>query len=446
VPLIELLHRKTFRRGVHPEERKEITQDKEIRRLPFAPRMIIPLSQHLGRPAIPIVHAGQEVVRGEPIAKADGFMSIPMHAPATGVVEGIELMPTARGPKTESIVLTPYPGDDQQVRYGTLQDLDTFSRQEMINAIQDTGMAGLGGAGFPAHVKLSVPNKYVIDTLVVNGCECEPYLTNDHRIMIEESDELIAGIEYVLRVVRAPRAIIGIEDNKPEAIQALQAKLAGNDRISVEAVETKYPQGSEKLLIKTLLDREVPSAGFPYEIGVVVQNVATLAYLGALLPYGQGLIERVVTISGPGVKKPGNYLIAIGTPLGFVLEQIGFTGDLNEVIFGGPMMGTSVASLDAPVTKAVSGILVFDKEAITHEGSKIYPCIHCGRCVEACPLHLNPSKLGLLAAKREYETMEKQFHLNDCFECGSCSYVCPSNIPLVQYFRIAKAINRERVA
>jgi electron transport complex protein RnfC len=446
VPLKELLHRKTFRRGVHPEEHKEITRDKEIRRLPFAPRMIIPLSQHLGRPAVSIVHVNQEVVRGEPVARADGFMSIPMHAPATGVIEGIELMPTAKGPRTESILLKPYPGDDQQVRYGTPQDLGSFSRQELINAIQATGMAGLGGAGFPAHVKMAVPKNHVVDTVIVNGCECEPYLTNDHRIMIEETDELIAGIEIVIRAVRAERAIIGIEDNKPDAIEALRTKLAGNDVITVEAVETKYPQGSEKLLIKTLLDREVPSGGFPYEIGVVVQNVATLAQLGALLPAGQGLIERVVTISGPGVKKPGNYLIAIGTPLAFVLEQIGFTGDISEVIFGGPMMGTSIASLDAPVTKAVSGILVFDKDAITHETSKIYPCIHCGRCVEACPLHLNPSKLGLLAAKREYETMEQQFHLNDCFECGSCSYVCPSNIPLVQYFRIAKAVNRERVA
>jgi len=446
MPLLEMLKKRGFAQGVHPPENKDVTQGRPIRRLAFAPRMVIPLSQHLGRPAVPLVHPGQEVVRGEPIARADGFLSVPMHAPATGVIEAIELMPSAKGPKAESIVLRVYAGDNQQVLYGAPRDLDTLSRQDIIEGVQDTGMVGLGGAGFPTHVKLAVPRQHTVDTVVVNGCECEPFLTTDHRIMLEYTEELITGTRIAMKAVGAERAIIGVEDNKPDALAAIRAKLPESGLISVEAVETKYPQGSEKLLVKTLLDREIPSGGFPYEAGVVVQNVATLAYIGALLPRGEGMIERVVTITGPGVKKPGNYLIAVGTPLRFVLEQLGFTGSANQLIFGGPMMGTSVASLDAPVTKAVSAILVLTEDTVSEEPERTYPCIHCGRCVAACPLHLNPSQLGLLAAKREYEVMAGRYHLNECFECGCCSYVCPSGIPLVQYFRIAKSINRERAA
>jgi len=212
----------------------------------------------------------------------------------------------------------------------------------------------------------------------------------------------------------------------------------------VRVMKTKYPQGAEKMMIKALLNREVPSGGFPSAVGVSVYNVATLAQLGALLPHSRGLIERVVTISGPGIEQPGNYLVALGTPLRFVLEQLGFHGDARQLILGGPMMGVSVASLDVPITKGVSGILVLtEEEKEAQIPKKVWPCIKCAKCVQACPIHLNPSELGMLAAKRQYETMEKKFHLNDCFECGCCTYVCPSAIPLVQYFRIAKAINRE---
>ncbi len=442
--VLTALFRRSFSHGVHPPELKEITAGRPIRRLPFAPRMIIPLSQHVGAPARPIVHPGEEVLRGQPLAEADGFMSVPMHAPASGVVEGIELTPTVRGPKTESILIRLYPGSSQEVLHGEPRDPDAMSREELVRAVQATGMVGLGGAGFPTHVKMRVPEGGAIDTLLINGCECEPYLTTDHRVMLEQTANLMLGTHILMRALGARRAVIGIEDNKLDAVAAVRSRLPADRSVSVGVLRTKYPQGAEKLMITSLLGREVPSGGLPYQVGVAVFNVGTAAQVGELVPEGRGLIERVITVTGPGIKKPGNYLIALGTPIGFVLEQLGYQGDAQHLILGGPMMGTSVASLDVPVTKAVSGILVLNDEEVSRERpGRVYPCIHCARCVQACPMHLNPSMLGLLAAQREYERMEEAFHLNDCFECGCCSFVCPSNIPLVQYFRIAKSINRD---
>jgi electron transport complex protein RnfC len=309
--------------------------------------------------------------------------------------------------------------------------------------VQDTGMVGLGGAAFPTHVKLRVPKDQHIDTLVVNGCECEPYLTTDHRVMVEYTAELLAGVRIAMRVTGATSAAIGVEDNKQDAIEAIRARLPADGSVRVQGVKTKYPQGSEKMLIKVLLGREVPSGGFPYQVGAVVNNVGTLAQLGMLLPRSQGLIERVVTFAGPGIKRPGNYIVPLGTPVGFALDCVGYEGNGSgdRVIFGGPMMGNSVGSLDVPITKGVSGVVVLADAPATLQ--PIWPCIRCGRCLDVCPVKLNPSQMGRLAAKRQYEAMQAQYHLNDCLECGSCAYVCPSNIPLVQYFRIAKGINRE---
>ncbi len=436
--------RRTFSHGIHPAENKLLTAGKNIRRMLFPPEVVVPLSQHFGAAAIALVRKGQDVVRGEPIARADGFLSVPHHAPVTGTVKCIELAATARGPKVQSIVIRVQPGAGQNVLYGDSRDLVAMSQQETIQAIQDTGMVGLGGAAFPTHAKLSVPANHAIDNLIVNGCECEPHLTADHRIMLEKVDELIQGISIAQNAANAPQAIIGIEDNKLDAYEKIRDKLPPDGPIRIQLLRTKYPQGAEKMLIKSLLNREVPSGGLPYQVGVVVQNVSTLAQLGELLPLRRGLIERVVTISGPGIEDPGNYLIPLGTPLRFVLERAGYTGSVKHLIMGGPMMGMAVASLDVPVTKAVSGIVVMNKEEEARRRSnKTRACIKCGICLTACPVKLNPSQLGLLAAKRQYETMEKQYHLNDCFECGCCSYVCPSAIPLVQYFRIAKAINRD---
>jgi len=434
---------KTFSHGIHLPDKKEHTKDQAIRRLPFAPELIIPLSQHFGKPAKAIVSPGQEVVRGEVIAQCDGFMSVPIHAPASGVVKDIKLHPTARGPKTEAIIIETWPGASQRTASFDHVYVASLTHEELIQAIQDTGMVGLGGAGFPTHVKLSVPPEYTIDTLVVNGCECEPYLTTDHRLMLEQPQALLYGTNMLMLALGARQAIIGIEDNKIDAVKAIQSHLSGFEHIQVKAVQTHYPQGSEKLLIKVLLDREVPSGGFPYQVGVVVQNIATVTQLGELLPSNQGLIERVVTVTGTGIKKPGNYIIPLGTPIQFLLDYVGFSGTENHLILGGPMMGSTVASLDVPITKPVSGLLVFNEQSVENVSEDVYPCIKCARCVDACPMHLNPSTLGQLASKHQYQSMQQEFNLMDCFECGCCSYICPSNIPLVQYFRIAKSVLRE---
>jgi len=416
--------------------------------MPFAARMTLPLAQHIGKPAVPVVRAGEDVVRGQPIARADGFLSVPIHAPADGVIEAIELCPSARGPWVESIVLRVYQASTQAVGWRAPRDLDTLSAAELRQAIQDSGMVGLGGAAFPSHAKLAVPEGQAIHTLLVNGCECEPYLTCDHRLMLEHADDLMVGIRLVMRAIGARRAIIGVEDNKLDAVAAIRGRLPDDGAISVQVVPTKYPQGAEKMLIKSLLGVEVPPGKLPMHVGVVVNNVGTLTQLGALLPAGEGLTERVVTVTGPGIARPGDYWVPIGTPLRTVLSWAGVAdAEQREIIFGGPMMGQAIASLDVPVTKGVAGILVFDRRGVAAEDRPgPLPCIKCGACVRACPMGLNPSMLGLLARHAEYDRMSEQFHIGECFECGCCSYVCPARIPLTQQFRVAKGLLRERAA
>lgn len=442
MPLLEAIMGKRLWRGLHVPEHKDETAHLPIRRMPFPPLLVVPLSQHNGAPAVPVVREGQEIVRGEPIAKAGGFVSVPMHAPATGRVQRIALAPSAKGELTEAIYITPYESASQEVLYGAPQDIDNMTPEEVVLAVQETGVVGLGGAAFPTHVKLKVPAGRKIDTVVVNGCECEPYLTADHRVMLEQPGEVLHGARVAMRALGAERAVVGVEDNKMDAVAALKKANGSATDITIEAVRTKYPQGAEKMLVKVLLNREIPSAGLPSEVGLAVFNVATLAQIGDLLPSRRGLIERVVTIAGPGVTKPGNYLVALGTPLRWALAQAGCTSNVSQVILGGPMMGVATGSLDVPVTKGVTGILVLTQD----ETGRMHPCIKCAACVEACPMQLNPSRLGLLARKERYEEMETDFHVMDCFECGCCSYVCPSNIPLVQYFRVAKQMNRERKA
>ena len=444
--LFNLFGAPSFSHGVHPPSNKGLTAHVPIKRLPFPPRLVIPLNQHIGTPARAIVKKGEEVVRGQPIAEADGIVSVPIHAPATGRIKDIRLMSNAQGTKAPAILLDVYEASTQEVLWQNPVDPSTLNEDELRQAIRDTGMVGLGGAAFPSHIKLSVPEEKSVETLIVNGCECEPYLSCDHRIMLENTDDLLRGIKYAMQATGTSKAIIGIEDNKMDAVKTIKEKLPPDSPIKVRAVETKYPQGSEKMLIQSLLHKKVPTGGIPADIGVVVNNVGTLAGLGSLLPKGRGLIERVITVTGPGVKNPGNYLVPIGTPIGFILEHAGYQGGANEFILGGPMMGPAVSSMETPITKGTSGLLVLNEPGIEAETRQVWHCIKCGRCVAACPMHLNPAQLGQLAAAGEYETMAEEYHLNDCFECGCCSYICPSNIPLVQYFRIGKAINRERAA
>jgi electron transport complex protein RnfC len=448
--LLSYFRGEAFQRGVHPPSNK-LTADTKIRRLPFPPRVIVPLSQHIGKVPRSIVKLGQEVVRGEPIARTDDWLSVPHHAPVTGVVEFIGLRPGVRGSWVESIVIRAHPGATQEDLWGLPRDLSEASGSDILQMIWDTGMVGLGGAAFPTHAKLTVPKQAKVHTLVVNGCECEPYLTCDHRVMIEQADDMVAGIRYAMRATGAVRAIVGIEDNKRDARDAVEAaiKRAGTvpeGEIHAEMVPTKYPQGSEKMLLMALFGVEIPSGSLPVSLGMVVNNVGTLAALGKLLPAGRGLTERVVTITGPGVAKPGDYIVPLGTPLRFVLDYAGAPDvDARQIILGGPMMGQAAASLDVPITKGMSGVLVMRAADMAGQADrKTYPCIKCAECVESCPMGLNPSALGMLAAKREYDLMGSDYYLGECFECGCCSYVCPSNIPLVQQFRVAKQILREK--
>ncbi len=435
----------TFAHGIHPVYHKE-TGHLPIRRFPFAPKLYVSLEQHIGKPAIAVVRVGQEVLRGQVIAKPDGLFSLPIHAPVTGVVEALEPMPSDSGEMEMCIVIRVYEGDGQEVQVRHPHELEHLRGRELALVMQELGVAGKGGATFPTHAKLIPPEGKVIDTLIVNGAECEPFLTCDHRIMVERAYDIMAGIKYARRVCGAPRAIIGVEDNKLDAVAALEAALPDDGSVSVKVVETKYPQGAAETLITALLGREVPAGKRSSSIGVVMNNVMTLAYMGRLLPLGEGMTERIVTVAGPAVERPGNYIIPLGTPLRFVLDYVGARSSASEIILGGPMMGTTIPSVDVPITKGVCGVLAFGKKDA--EPPQIFPCIHCGECVNACPKKLNPTQMGLLAAKREYDVMAAQFSLGECFECGCCSYVCPSHIPLVQQFRIAKYFlkNREKTA
>jgi electron transport complex protein RnfC len=440
---VRLLGLKTFRHGVHPPESKDETSGMAIRQFPFAPVLVVPLVQHLGKPSVPEVREGQEVVRGQRIARPDGFMSVSMHAPASGLVRRIGLTPSITGRMVPGVYIEPYPGSSQEVAVGKPCPVETATPDEIVAAIQDAGVVGLGGASFPTHVKLKIPEGKSVDTLIVNGVECEPYLTTDHRVMLEQSDDLFQGIRYLLKVTGAERVIVGVEANKPDAAAHLTERFPDDLPGSVEVLTVKYPQGAEKMLIAALLGREVPSGGLPLDVHALCVNVATTAEIGRLLPMGRGIQERVITIGGPAVKGKGNYRIPIGTPLRFLLESVGVASDVDRVFLGGPMMGQAASNLDVPITKGTSGVVAFTDLESERTHRHVYPCIRCGYCVDACPIFLDPSRLGLLAQNEDYARMADENSLMDCFECGSCSFVCPSHIPLVQKFRFAKAAVRK---
>lgn len=435
----------TFKHGIHPPEQKDDTRGLPIRQFAFSPVIVVPMAQHIGSPSEIIVREGQEIARGQLLAKASGYVSVPIHAPVSGTIRKIANVPSIMGKMVPGIYLEAFPFSGQEVIEGNPVDLESATSEEILQGIQDAGIVGLGGAAFPTHVKLKVPEGKQCEVLIINGIECEPYLTTDHRVMLEQREDIFMGIKYLLKSTHAKQVIIGIEANKQDAADHLMKGLPNGDPIRIQVVPVKYPQGAEKMLITSLLGREVPSGGLPIDVKALVVNVATTAEIGRLLPHGRGIQERVVTITGPGIKRKGNYLIPIGTPLRFVLEEVGINGNLSEVYMGGPMMGVAVSNLDISIVKGTSGVVAFTDEKISRT-SKEYPCIKCGACVDVCPISLNPSKLGILAKHEVYDVMADDYHLMDCFECGSCSYVCPSHIPLVQYFRLSKALVRKRRA
>ena len=434
---------RTFRHGIHPPEAKDATSGLPIRQFPFAPLLVVPLIQHLGKASLPVVREDEKVVRGQCIARPDGFMSVAMHAPASGTVRKIALAPAITGRMVPAVYLEPQSGSTQEVMGGRPCPLETATVEEITAAIQEAGVVGLGGAAFPTHVKLGIPEGKHVDSLIINGAECEPYLTTDHRVMLEQREDLYTGIRYLLKVSGASRAIVAVEANKPDAADHLRAALPADLPVRVEVLRVKYPQGAEKMLVKALLDREVPSGRLPIDVHALCVNVATTAEIGRLLPQGRGIQERVITITGPAVKRKGNYRIPIGTPLRFLLEWVGVTDDVSRVFLGGPMMGAAVPSLDVSITKGTSGVVAFTEREARPRHPRVHPCIRCGYCVDACPMLLDPSQLGALARNEEFARMADEFHLMDCFECGCCAYVCPSHIPLVQQFRLSKAAVRK---
>ncbi len=426
----------TFSGGVHPADNKQLTSRKSTVTAAVPQRAVIPLSQHIGAPCKPTVVIGQEVKKGEKIGETGGFVSAPVHASISGKVAAIGNFPHPLGMDATSVVIESDGKDEWAAGIKETPDPMMLSPEELRKMVSDAGVVGMGGAAFPTHVKLSPPKEKPIDVVILNGAECEPYLTSDHRLMLERSKEIIEGLRILMRILNVPKGHIGIEDNKPDAISAMQQAAAGSADIMVWPVKVKYPQGAEKMLIQAITGRTVPAGGLPMDCGVVVQNVGTAVAIHDAVRFGRPLIERYVTVTGRGVKEPKNFLARIGTPFSqLVAEAGGLTEDAVKVISGGPMMGMSQFTLEVPVIKGTSGILILPRSEVS---TKSYgPCIRCARCIDACPMLLQPSVIGLFVEKGRFADA-KDYHVLDCFECGSCTYVCPANRPMVQWVKRAK--------
>lgn len=428
----------TFKGGVHPPDHKELSANAPIKELHPPEQAMIPLSQHIGAPCNPVVEIGQEVKKGQLIGEPAGFVSAPVHSSVSGKVVAMMDILNPMGRMVKSIVIQ----NDKKEEWTILQDNPDYmnlSPEELKEKIKNAGIVGMGGATFPTHVKLSPPKEKPIDVVIINGAECEPYLTADHRLMVESPQEVVEGLKILMKVLGVNKGYVGIENNKPDAIQKMKEAVSGESSIEVVVLETKYPQGAEKMLIKAITDRDVPAGGLPMDVGVVVQNVGTAFAIYEACRYGKPLIERVVTVTGHGIANPSNFRARIGTPIKELIEAAGgFTSDAVKVVLGGPMMGFAVSDLDIPVTKGTSGVLVMSRDEYA-SAEKFGPCIRCGRCIDACPMGLMPSMLSILSEKGFYEDT-KEYNIFDCFECGTCTYVCPAKRPIVQLIRLAKML------
>ena len=439
-----MLH--TFKRGVHPDDGKSLSKDEPIRDILPGELLTYPLSQHIGAPAVPCVEVGQHVQIGTKIAEAGGFVSCPIHASVSGDIVSIGPCMTLKGETEKCIVIKndgSYTFQNEPVQD---RDVDAMTSEEILAAIRNAGIVGLGGAGFPMHVKLGVKDPNTIDYLIVNGSECEPYLTSDYRLMLECSEELMRGLSYLLKLFPKAEAVIGIENNKPDCIEKLSA-MAKN-RIRVEALAAKYPQGGERMLIYALTGRKLNVSMLPAQVGCVVVNVASVIAATEALEKGLPLTRKVMTITGDGVKHPANVRAYIGDSYRHVLDACGgFEGNPHKVISGGPMMGISMFTLDIPVVKTSASILAFSKDNVAEKDMS--PCIRCGACMRACPEGLVPQLLALLSDRNQFDQFEKNGGM-ECIECGCCAYVCPAKRPLVQSMRYGRretgAIQRARKA
>jgi len=420
---------RTFKKGVHLLESK-ITAKEKIVIAALPKKVVIPLQQHIGAPCEPLVKVGDYVKKYQKIGDSKAPISAPVHASISGKVIAIKEYPHPLGKDILSVVIG---GDDKDEEMTSeKKDIDKLSKEKLMEIIREAGIVGLGGATFPTHIKLNPPKEKKVDTLIINGAECEPYLTTDHRIMLEFPDEIIKGIRIIQKIIQLKKIFIGIEENKKDSIRLLQNK---DPSIKVILLKTKYPQGAEKILIKTITNKEVPSGGLPMDVGVIVQNIATVKTIHDAVYESKPLIERVITVTG-AVKKPKNMLVRIGTPIKDIIQQCGgYFGEPRKIIFGGPMMGIAQKTDEAPVIKGTCGILVQNKQTINLEKESY--CIKCAKCVDVCPINLMPILIAKASENKKFD-LAREYGALDCFECGCCAYICPSKIPLVQKIKDVK--------
>lgn len=431
----------TFKGGTHPPHSKKATEKIALIKAEPPKTVVIPMQQHIGAPCDPIVNIGDEVKVGQKIGEAKGFVSVPVHSSVSGKVIAIEPRMYTGGTKVACVVIENDMQDTIHESISSKGSLESLSADDIKNIIKEAGIVGMGGAAFPTHVKLAPPPEKKVETVILNGAECEPYLTADHRLMLESPEDVVFGLQALMKALHVSKGYIGIEDNKLDAIDVMQKAAAGKTGVEVVALHAKYPQGAEKQLIYACTKREVPSGGLPADVGVVVNNVGTAAAVGKAIKTGMPLVERIVTITGAGINNPKNMLIKIGTSFKEIVDQCGgFKGNPQKIIAGGPMMGIAQFYLDVPVIKGTSGILVLgEEESRLPEESN---CIRCAKCVGVCPINLMPANLSAYALLNNFAQAES-LNAMDCIECGSCSFVCPAKRPLVESIRLAK---REIVA
>ena len=425
----------TFKGGVHPYDGKDLAKDQPIRRIKPKEILVYPLSQHIGAPASPIVAVGDTVLRGQKIAETGGFVSAPVFASVSGTVKAIEPRHVETGDLVNSIIIE-NDGEMKETDFHGVEDVASLSKEQIIEKVKEAGVVGMGGAGFPTHVKLSPKEPDKIEFIIANCAECEPYLTADYRRMLENPEELIGGMKIVLRLFDHAKGILGVEDNKPDCIQKLKELTKDEERIEVMPLKTKYPQGGERQLIYATTGRAINSKMLPADAGCIVDNVETLVAINRAVKEGKPVMDRIFTVTGDAVANPGNFEYCIGMSYAEILEEAGgFKENPEKMISGGPMMGFAVFSLEIPTTKTSSSLLCLKKDDVS--ASEVTACINCGRCVSVCPEQIVPSRLAKMSQFHDSESFEK-WNGMECIECGSCSYICPAKRPLAQYIKTMK--------
>ncbi len=444
----------TFRGGIHLPEEKDRTKELSIQSIPLPEKVVIPLSQHTGTVCEPLVKVGDFIKKGQKIGEGKGLVTSTIHSSISGKVVDISPQSHPLGNDIISITIESDGKDEWIDNLKQNEDYLSIEPERLREIIKDAGIVGMGGAQFPTHIKLSPTNGNKVDYVILNGAECEPFITSDHRLMVEKSSEIIEGLKIIMRILSAKKGFIGIEKNKPDAIAVMKSHInppsppfnkGGQGGLEVVGLNIKYPQGSEKQLIKSVLKREIPSGKLPMDVGVVVNNIGTAYAIYNAVRYGKPLIERVVTVTGDGIKEPKNILAKIGTSFDFLIQNCGgFADEPEKVIMGGPMMGIAQYTLKVPVIKGTSGIVVFSKNPPSSpfykggQGGLYQPCIRCGRCIDNCPMGISPNLYGLYAERGMIDNA-REWNVMDCIECGICSYVCPSNRPLVQFIKYLKS-------